>query len=322
MQVFTAQPLAQQTRDNPFTNSTLLASLLMPHLEKYLCTHPDVRFLIIEYTAEHLSTILALRELIGADAVRVAGILGSDDPALLESSSSPSGPKKHAYAELRSVGGLDAFSTPMSPRSTNVSFAKANYILTSSASHSEIAAFVTTIRETLLSASHAYTHTPRGTSIHDSPKTAKLSRTVKPNWSHFKQNTFLSTSSTTLDTPPASPVDLASAYPRSPNHLPSPVTSTRSRTSISTVSRPGSSDRAARGVLLASVDSSLDGCRPRPLRFPRPPGASQFGGPIGAESEEEEEELDSEERRLMPLYLRREADRGNGQKALRWLGLE
>ncbi|KAK3344112.1 hypothetical protein B0T25DRAFT_584936 [Lasiosphaeria hispida] len=342
MQVFTAQPLAQQTRDNPFTNSTLLASLLMPHLEKYLCTHPDVRFLIIEYTAEHLSTILALQKLIGAEAVQVAGILGSDDPALLKSSSSSSpaaGPEKYAYAELGSVGGLDALSNPMSPRSANVSFSKANYVLTSSASHSEIAAFVTSIRETLVAASHAYTHThthththtPRGASIHDSPKTVKPPRTVKPNWSHFKQNTFLSTSST-LDTPPASPVDLASAHPQSPRHLPSPVTSTRSRASISTASRPGSSDRAARGVLLASVDSSVDGRRPRPLHFPRPPeggGARgvQFGGLIesrdgGESEEEEEEELDSEERRLMPLYLRREADRGNGQKALRWLGLE
>jgi hypothetical protein len=36
---------------------------------------------------------------------------------------------------------------------------------------------------------------------------------------------------------------------------------------------------------------------------------------------DDDDEYDAEERRLMPLYLRREAEKGNGEKALKWLGL-
>ncbi|RXG50577.1 hypothetical protein VDGE_30292 [Verticillium dahliae] len=41
MQAFTAQPLANQTHENPFTNPYLLATLIVPHLEPYFVIHNE-----------------------------------------------------------------------------------------------------------------------------------------------------------------------------------------------------------------------------------------------------------------------------------------
>src|SRR5690348_15795307 len=78
MQAFTAQPLTKQTQSNPFTDRALLAALIIPHLETYLATHPEVRFLLIEYPSEHLPTILALQTLIGTEVMKVVGIINSE----------------------------------------------------------------------------------------------------------------------------------------------------------------------------------------------------------------------------------------------------
>ncbi len=77
MQAFTAQRLTHQSNENPFTNSYLLATLIMPHLETYLAAHSEVRFLLLEYPPEHLSTILALQKLVGVDIMKVAQIVDS-----------------------------------------------------------------------------------------------------------------------------------------------------------------------------------------------------------------------------------------------------
>ncbi|KAM0330684.1 hypothetical protein ACHAQA_003636 [Verticillium albo-atrum] len=78
MQAFTAQPLANQTHDNPFTNPYLLATLIIPHLEPYFVIHDEVRFLLLEYPPDHLATVLALQKLVGVDLMKVAAIVDSD----------------------------------------------------------------------------------------------------------------------------------------------------------------------------------------------------------------------------------------------------
>ncbi len=50
-------------------------------------------------------------------------------------------------------------------------------------------------------------------------------------------------------------------------------------------------------------------------------GSLEGEGDVEGEDGEDEYMYDAEERRLMPLYLRREAEKGNAQKALRLLGL-
>ncbi|KAI8963360.1 hypothetical protein F5Y11DRAFT_149612 [Daldinia sp. FL1419] len=175
MQAFTAQPLANQTQDNPFSNPLLLATLIIPHLETYMAAHSGTRFLLLEYPPEHLSTVLSLQRLVGVDLLKVAGILFSGDtspqpypgfkipprtttthqrtdsgPGILRSTTrsgatllAPSRSKKHGSAG----------ETP--------SFAKANFLLTSSANESEIATLISTIWKILIDISPFYI--PEGT---------------------------------------------------------------------------------------------------------------------------------------------------------------
>src|SRR6516164_6559496 len=81
VQGFTVGPAKNQTQDSLLTDCTLLSILIIPHLETYFTAHADVRFLLLEYPAEHLPTVLSLQKLIGADTVKVAGILNGEDPA-------------------------------------------------------------------------------------------------------------------------------------------------------------------------------------------------------------------------------------------------
>jgi len=301
MQAFTCQPLTKQTRDSPFANSSTLASLLIPHLESYLSAHSQVRFLILEYTAEHLSTVLALRKLIGSESVKVAGIIGSD----MRPPTAHSDSEKYAFAELRSVGGLDAFNNPVSPKTASIPFNKANYILTSSATRAEIAGFVSAIRDTLASKSDVYGRI----NTNGTASMKRTTTTTKSTLSHLKQDsTFLSTS--TLDTPPASPRGYYMTAPQSPMRSPS-------GSLIASTTESENRDKALRGgVFLSSAASRIRSLAPSSIRSRRSHVTTMddIGG-------DDDHEFDADERRLMPLYLKREAEKGNGEKALKWLGL-
>ncbi|KAK4455642.1 hypothetical protein QBC34DRAFT_72179 [Podospora aff. communis PSN243] len=302
MQDFTCLPLTKQTRDSPFSNSDTLASLLMPHLESYLAAHPQVRFLILEYTADHLPTVLALRKLIGTESVKVAGIVSGE----ARPSTAPSGFERDSFAELRSVSGLEAFNNHVSPKSTNAKFNKANYILTSSATQGEISAFVSAIRDTLITKSAAYKTADVDTRAHTPRRSGTKSKV-----SHLKQeSTFLSTS--TLDTPPASPRDFYATAPQSPLRSSSSLRSGSGSIIPSTTTSENRDKLLRGGVFLSSAASRLRSLTPSTMRSK----ASTTTLPIY-----DEEEYEAEERRLMPLYLRREAEKGNTEKARKWLGL-
>lgn len=304
MQSFTSLPLTKQTSDSPFANSTTLANLLLPHLETYLSAHPQVRFLILEYPADHLPTVLALRKLVGSETVKVAGITSSD----IRPSTTPSGSEKYVLAELRSVGGLDAFNNPISPKTASIPFTKANYILTSSATRTEISGFVAAIRDTLISRSDVY-----GTT--ESSNTTKKPFKAKGTISHLKQQcTFLSTSST-LDTPPASPRDFYCTAPQSP--IPSSSTTTGGLPSIipSTTTSDNRDKLLRGGLFLGGTASRL---RSLAVSSIRSKNASRV---TVDEMIADDHEFDDEERRLLPMYLRREAEKGNSEKAMRLLGL-
>src|SRR5271170_7663812 len=77
MQAFTSQPLSRQTGENPFSQPSLLATLLIPHLETYLSSNDSTSLLILHYPICHLSTVLALRDLLGPRLLKVAGIIDS-----------------------------------------------------------------------------------------------------------------------------------------------------------------------------------------------------------------------------------------------------
>lgn len=165
MQAFTSQPLANQTQGNPFTNPLLLATLVIPHLETYIAAHRTTRFLLLEYPAEHLSTVLSLQDLIGADILKVAGIV---DPQVLE----PKAYQAHRKHSSHNILGSPISSASRRPSETLLpselsevrkelytsqpSFSKANFVLTSSAVESEIATFIATIWSILVSISDFY----------------------------------------------------------------------------------------------------------------------------------------------------------------------
>lgn len=164
MQSFTSQPLARQTQENPFSNPLLLATLIIPHLETYLAAHSKTRFLLLEYAPEHLSTVLALQRLVGVDLLKVAALL-SAEAAEPKTPGSPRSPppmlqrrmthqsKASSVSSLASTALLSATHL----RSPDTSpFAKANFLLTSSASDSEITAFISAVWKVLIDVSPFY----------------------------------------------------------------------------------------------------------------------------------------------------------------------
>ncbi|KAH7636158.1 hypothetical protein B0T09DRAFT_379875 [Sordaria sp. MPI-SDFR-AT-0083] len=82
MQTFTSQPLMQQSKENPFSNPTLLASLIIPHIDTYLRGNDNVRVLLIEFPVEHLSTMLAMQKLMGSQVMKVVGISKEADTTM------------------------------------------------------------------------------------------------------------------------------------------------------------------------------------------------------------------------------------------------
>ncbi|KAI0406326.1 hypothetical protein F4802DRAFT_110931 [Xylaria palmicola] len=167
MQAFTSQPLANQTQDNPFSNTVLLATLIIPHLETYIAAHSATRFLILEYPPEYLSTVLALQHLIGADLLKVAGIVDSEASDAKSSPSSrqqpsPStttSPSKATSAALFSPSRSKPKSETTDSTSTRLpqpSFSRANLILTSTATEFEIATFISTVWRILIEISPSY----------------------------------------------------------------------------------------------------------------------------------------------------------------------
>ncbi|KAG5974478.1 hypothetical protein E4U58_002938 [Claviceps cyperi] len=141
MQAFTSQRLTNQT-DNPFTNSYLLATLMVPQLETFLTLHTDVKYILLMYPPDHLATVLALQKIIGIDAIKVAQIVDStskqDSPFTHFSRGSAS---NVTQSEMKAPHPI--FSSRKT--SSDVSISKANYLLTSTASEKDIATFVSTV---------------------------------------------------------------------------------------------------------------------------------------------------------------------------------
>ncbi|KAK3371306.1 hypothetical protein B0T24DRAFT_314937 [Lasiosphaeria ovina] len=346
MQAFTCQPLTRQARENPFTDSALLASLVIPHLETYICSHPNIRFLIIEYPAEHLSTVLALQQLIGADLLKVACILNGDNPAAFQRpSSAPPGFGDASEYDESPAG-------PQGPFSGTRQFSKANYLLTHLAAGSETASFVASIRETLVSISdfyvpevpprkgslmhqlHPHFATDINTTTNNNGNNNAKGKAVRISHSSPTFHPKVSPTLSLLDTPPSSPLEYYATRPRSASRPLSPTLSIKSRTSLAPSAGGGNGgggdelDIAAFSV--AGPSFSRD--RPRLIKGSGAASPKEAAAAAGRSSQLEhllimEEEYgfgesDAEERRLMPLFLRRQADKGNSQKALKWLGLE
>jgi hypothetical protein len=284
MQVFTAQPLANQTCDNPFSNPYLLATLIVPHLAAYLGVHPEHRYLLLEYPPEHLPTILALQKLVGVDLMKVAQIVdASSNEQLPFTHIRGAAIGKHA-ASPKLLGAHNRSQSSPKAVSTNVAFTKANFLLTSTAIESEVDTFVETIHKILIDISPFYK--PK-----DSPKkeTSSKSKTrgsraaISP---YPKINTAAFGPASTV-TPPYS------MSPTSPRHI------SWGETTVSTMGYSKHS-RTPRRRHISGADY-----------------ISNYTLDFSVDMD-----LRKEARRLMPMYMHKPSrSEGSSQKALKFLGL-
>jgi hypothetical protein len=332
MQSYTSQPLAKQIQDNPFANSLLLATLIIPHLETYLAAHSETRFLILEYPAEHLSTVLALQRLVGVEILKVAGVLTAESPEPGSAPVSPTPNGKNSHKSIPSLSGVSISSSktsatlistrPGSRSAEAPSFSKANFLLTSSATDSEIATLISTIWKVLTDISPFYIPetAPRLATSRRSPSqissdaafggsplaapgaeyapftSAKAMMAYQPAAAAAAAPT-LDYSSTEMKTDQPAKCSAAS------------IKSTRSR-------RTTNSTRIMLHKLLAQATAEAGDIDRLSLR---PPTHSS----IYDLSEDEESRFYQDERKYLPMFVKKQPElrRGNSRKALKFLGL-
>ena len=164
-----------QTKLDPLSDSTLLAELLVPHLEAYLAVNTTVRILILLYPADHLSTVISLRTLLGNKLLKIAGVLDSHaygHPSRTRPSTPTSsrrlpneahgspGPLLNFQNRSR-TNSIFATAHPTPSQTTirpspAILFSKANYLLPSIATDSEIAIFLSGIWASLVEETASY----------------------------------------------------------------------------------------------------------------------------------------------------------------------
>lgn len=286
--------MTNQTSDNPFNNSYLLATLIIPHLETYLALHSEVRYLLLEYPPEHLSTILALQRLVGVDLMKIAQIVDSKSSDM------------DRFTHIRGTS-INKDSKPQSPlgkpvgsagAATDFTVSKANFLLTSSASDTEIATFIATVRKILMDVSKYYTpeETPQ-----PPPPPKKSATKNKPSPLSGNFSPFPKTGVTLSPTTPSP------THTVGPQGLASPAPSTKAASIAETV-RTYRTTRTGRSTKKSKSRR-------------RPPTAD--GESIMTFDPAEDSDYDMEERRLMPIFLQKPSklQKPNSRKALKFLGL-
>ncbi|CAF3483137.1 hypothetical protein SNK03_012703 [Fusarium graminearum] len=288
MQAYTTQPLANQTKDNPFNNPFLLATLIIPHLETYLALHTEVRYLLLEYPPEHLSAVLALQKLVGIDMMKVAQIIDTSSknmPFTHLRGNSITGP------EQGPVGRFGKTYPPKSCSGHDATVSKANFLLTSTASDAEIATFVATVSKILSGISCFYV--PEELPKKHSPKKSK----------------------------PSSVAGTFSAFPRIPSAPYSPPMSPTVGASVGTAFSD-SSAMLSRTPSIAETVKTAKSTRSRPCRSKsnRKTLASDARSILTMYIDDSD--WDSEDRRIMPLLEEKpNGHKANTHKALKFLGL-
>lgn len=184
MQNFSCLPLKGQSDLSPLSDPSVLATLLVPQLEAYLAANISTRFLILQYASNYLPAMIELRKLLGVQHFKVAGIINSlaSDPSSvlcrpqLSASTHSCVSDDHTPSSTHHTGPLN--SPPVSTQKdsisanspvlrmkskqpgTSISFAKANYVLLSTATTAEITAFIAEIRKSLVEKSAVYASMP------------------------------------------------------------------------------------------------------------------------------------------------------------------
>lgn len=176
-----------QSTFDPLSNPPILAALLVPQIEAYLAINTSTRLLILQYPVSHLPTVFALRNLLGSDLLKIAGVLdslASDPPPMSRPGTANPLSNEAVSQRARSNSRLNSLqksngdttradslttlkhqtSSAGSVRSSlakaSASFAKADYLLPSTATDTEITTFLSSIWKCLMEKSTFYTPEP------------------------------------------------------------------------------------------------------------------------------------------------------------------
>lgn len=328
--------------DDPMTQPLLLAALVIPHLETYLAAHCKTRYLILEYQPEHLTVIMVLQRLIGVNLFKVAGIINSDAPESGSARNSTSSVAEADQAIRNSIKRASVLANPAVLMSVSglvpteaPRFSKANFLLTSCATESEIATFISAIWKVLVDISHFYIPdgAPRAQlSERTSSKNSAVPNLVVPSQENASYNSAAAMMGFTASTstPPVSPprdrltpgsatrITKVTTYPPKEQQVvvvKSSATSVKSSKSTRTTRTARSQRSRLHRYLAHEIGAEGDRLSVR------------TGGPGSIFTELSDDEDGSgrfwaDERRYMPLFLREpETRKGNTRKALKFLGL-
>ena len=158
------QSVAQQSpvdekAANPLANPTILAELLVPHLESYLAGNELTRLLVIKYDPAMLPTVLELRRIVGEEAFKIAGIVDSAadvrpglQPNLLsnEGSSILNARNRFSGSNRFASNTSGVRNSAVPPKRTEELLPKSNFLLSSTATDREIVGFLESIRKVLV----------------------------------------------------------------------------------------------------------------------------------------------------------------------------
>lgn len=331
---------------SPISDPHILASLLVPHIESFLATNVSIHFLILHYSSADLATIFALRSLLGANLFKIAGILdslASDPPSIsrpgTSMSSRPRSPaptnalqkvfmttrqqnqqslQRESYANLRQNSVIKSVKSNSQTPKPPVSFAKADYLLPSTATDPEISTFLSGMWKALMEKSTFYTPEPE-------PKPVIIERPPMP------------------PTPSSNgPRDRDSGYP--PSSYQTPRASKVSRltggaatgstrggnyaTSISSVTTRGNGYAASTTTTIANrhkYAASVASAKTTASERERKRGDKEWENFYIAEDDSEDDEYDKMilgrgMQRIVP-EVRKVGQKANTKKALKWLGL-
>ncbi|KAK0127554.1 hypothetical protein ONS96_007088 [Cadophora gregata f. sp. sojae] len=333
---------------SPISDPHILASLLVPHIEAFLASNVSTRLLILHYSSADLATIFALRNILGTNLFKIAGILdslASDPPSIsrpgTSMSSRPRSPiptntlqkesittrqqsRQSLHREsITNIQRNSATNSPKTPKThgpkPTISFAKADYLLPSTATDSEITTFLSGMWKALMEKSTFYTPEPE-------PKPVIIERPPLP------------------PTPSSnSPRDRDSGYPPS-SFQQTPRASKVSRLtggavtgstrggnyppSISTVTTRGNGYAASTTTTITNrhkYAASIASTKTTASERERKRGDKEWENFYIAEDDSEDDEYDKMilgrgMQRIVP-EVRKVGQKANTKKALKWLGL-
>jgi hypothetical protein len=340
METFTAQPLAFQAGENPFKQPSLLATLVVPHLESFLSCNEPTSILLLYYPPSHLATVLALRELVGSEMMKVAGVVNSLSLFPKSNRNSCASVTSqycvNSQAPLVSSNGSQPSNKQSEEDAMDLpSFSEADFLLPSRATDGEISHFLTSVFLTLPGRGSFYlpsttSPSPSYSEQHIQPlqplkplSPLKALQDLKPLPLRPDMGVFPS-STPTLYSPTGQPLPLTRPFkspvrnfkkPPSPDHV-GRLIDKEMRTSPDHIGRMLRKEiRCSPDHVARMIDKEMLERKSERLRRER---EAEKEWTHFYMDQELEEEYDEWERIFIPQMVKRVS---TPQKALRWLGL-